>query len=381
VTQKAERQYELDILRILAILYIVLHHYTFRGFAADNYSILSFPQFTSVFKYGYLGVYLFLLISGYVMAMSAPNKGLKDFTVSRLLRLFPLFWIAISIIAVVTLLIGADRFQVTPLQYLSNLTMFSENLGFAPLDGAHWFMAVILRFNVIIAIIIMFKLTKYQEYLVGIWLLLAGLVYFLDLPIIDFFVMPIYAPFIIGGIIFYLARTKGWSIYRYTVIILSLAFAIYTQIKTSDLELHYQTGFSSYVVSGLVLGFYLIFYLLTWQKRPLKLPGILALLGAATFPLYLLHQYIGYMIFDYFGESVDKYLLLSLTTIAMIAASIVITKYVEPYVYSKSRKAVEATISATGRLFQKKIGEPQRGLETAADGIDDEDPGPAGRFS
>jgi peptidoglycan/LPS O-acetylase OafA/YrhL len=58
---KKERFYEIDLLRFLAALSVMLYHYTFRGFAADDMSPLEFPYLAHVFKYGSLGVDLFFI--------------------------------------------------------------------------------------------------------------------------------------------------------------------------------------------------------------------------------------------------------------------------------------------------------------------------------
>ena len=63
---KAKRLYQIDLFRFIAALMVVLFHYTFRGFIANS-SILEFPVLGSLFKYGYLGVDLFFMISGFVI--------------------------------------------------------------------------------------------------------------------------------------------------------------------------------------------------------------------------------------------------------------------------------------------------------------------------
>ncbi len=60
------RFYEIDLLRFLAALSVVLYHYTYRGYMADHYSPVPFVGIGRFTKYGYLGVELFFLISGYV---------------------------------------------------------------------------------------------------------------------------------------------------------------------------------------------------------------------------------------------------------------------------------------------------------------------------
>ena len=82
---------ELDSIRGIACLMVVLFHYTTR------YSISFNTQKTTAlldFKYGGLGVSLFFMISGFVIYLSINNvKDAKTFFIKRFIRLYPIFWI------------------------------------------------------------------------------------------------------------------------------------------------------------------------------------------------------------------------------------------------------------------------------------------------
>mgnify|MGYP001576560831 CR=1 FL=1 len=70
------RLYHLDLIRFIAALYVVFYHLCYRGFAKDNLSILQFSPLENFAKYGYLGVDLFFIISGFVIIMSVKNSNL-----------------------------------------------------------------------------------------------------------------------------------------------------------------------------------------------------------------------------------------------------------------------------------------------------------------
>ena len=86
-----ERYYEIDLLRFLAAVGVMLFHYTFRGYAADDLSPLEFPLLAEVFKYGSLGVDLFFIISGFVILLTAYNRDAVSFTISRIIRIYPAY--------------------------------------------------------------------------------------------------------------------------------------------------------------------------------------------------------------------------------------------------------------------------------------------------
>ena len=127
-----DRFYEIDLLRFLAALAVVLYHYTFRGFAEGGYSPVEYPVLGEIFKYGLYGVQLFFIISGFVILMTATKRDAASFVISRITRLYPAFWVCVSLTAAVVLWKGGELFQVGLVQYLFNLSMIS---GFA---GVEW---------------------------------------------------------------------------------------------------------------------------------------------------------------------------------------------------------------------------------------------------
>lgn len=349
--KESNRQYEFDILRIIAISAVMLFHYTFRGYAADDMSILYFPM-GAVFKYGYLGVSLFFMISGYTILLSLKNKSLKDYLVSRVLRLYPSFWVAVTLTTLITLLLGGERYHISLIQYLINLTMLNGFVYIESVDGVYWFMYYILKFYFLLAVILGLRLIKYQEYLVGLWLLFAIVIKFFDIPKLAFFLIPEYASLLIAGIIFQLAKTTGWNFYRFFIVFISLIFSIYLGTSANQgFQQHYHTSSSNLIMSLIIISFYLVFYIITVERSPLKISNNIVLYGSATYPFYLIHENIGFMIFNSVGQLLNKYLLLLMTSILMMFIAIVITKYIEPYIYRKFREIIEASLNNIQHLF------------------------------
>jgi peptidoglycan/LPS O-acetylase OafA/YrhL len=58
-----ERFYELDLFRFLAALFVLLHHYLFRGQASDGYSPVTFAPWLTL-----VGQYLFFLYDQWLRA-------------------------------------------------------------------------------------------------------------------------------------------------------------------------------------------------------------------------------------------------------------------------------------------------------------------------
>ena len=90
------RLYSLDLLRFLAALMVVLYHFSYRGHIG-GFTEFSLPEIGGWSKYGFLGVDLFFIISGFVIAWSADKHSLERFIGSRFLRLYPGFLAGVTI--------------------------------------------------------------------------------------------------------------------------------------------------------------------------------------------------------------------------------------------------------------------------------------------
>lgn len=84
----------LDGLRFVAAAAVMFFHYTSaEKLLWGNPSRLEFPGINVVTRYGYLGVELFFIISGFVIPMTAYGRTTEDFVASRFSRLFPAYWV------------------------------------------------------------------------------------------------------------------------------------------------------------------------------------------------------------------------------------------------------------------------------------------------
>ena len=85
-----QRLHALDGLRFAAAMAVVLYHYTGRDSPAWGGSVQEvFPRLSHLTLYGGFGPYLFFMISGFVVLMSAWGRPVHSFVASRVGRLFP----------------------------------------------------------------------------------------------------------------------------------------------------------------------------------------------------------------------------------------------------------------------------------------------------
>ncbi|MEK4129105.1 acyltransferase [Solibacillus sp. FSL W8-0474] len=85
-TESKDRLTELDALRGLAALAVVIFHYTTRYNELFGHEKSSYLNFT----FGHMGVNLFFMISGFVIFMTLRRiNNVKEFAIKRAFRLYP----------------------------------------------------------------------------------------------------------------------------------------------------------------------------------------------------------------------------------------------------------------------------------------------------
>src|SRR5882724_4206152 len=119
----------LDGLRFLAALMVIAFHFGFRGHAESGYLSLDFPELSPVVRYGYLGVPLFFMISGYVIPWSIKGRTLRYFAAHRFIRLYPTFWFCLVFTLLVEHLTNSTRLYPNFSTTLANLTMVPTWFG------------------------------------------------------------------------------------------------------------------------------------------------------------------------------------------------------------------------------------------------------------
>jgi len=327
------RANEIDLLRFLAALAVVIFHYAFRGYAAHS-SAMPYPLLESVAKYGRYGVDLFFLISGFVILMSASGGSLKHFIVSRVVRLYPAFWICCTLTFLVLLLFADGK--PTVVQYLSNMTMLSsfsfmqKISSVSHIDGAYWSLAVEMRFYMLVAIVLMLRQIHRTELILTGWLL--TLIFF-EVARVDHLreiLMVDYGAYFIAGAMMYRIWSEGWSPLRGGVILGSWALSLYeVWISLPKFEIATGATMNRSVVLAVITACFLLMVLVALRKTSWVGRRNWLLLGSLTYPLYLIHQAIGYVIFNHFYPTVNPHLLLWGTVAIMIAVAYLINVYVE----------------------------------------------------
>src|SRR5215510_1508370 len=122
---------EVDVLRGLAALCVVVSHYT--TLCVKHFLEAPFGLRLDTI-YGFYSVQLFFVISGFVISLTIDkSRTWRDFAFSRFSRLYPTYWAALTLMVVLELLVFGKEPWISGT--IANLTMLQEFIGFGNLDN------------------------------------------------------------------------------------------------------------------------------------------------------------------------------------------------------------------------------------------------------
>ena len=222
-----QRFHEIDLLRGLACIAVVAHHYLSRGQDAGWISTHAHPAVQAVARFGYLGVHLFFIISGIVIFMSAQGSSVRNFAASRAARLYPALWVAAPITAAFAGALNRSDFQVSIPTLLANMTMLPHWFKVEFVDGAYWSLAVEVQFYLLVALAIAFKGLDRPEWWVGCWLAVAAVNAVRPMYPVELWLAAKYASLFCAGICFYLIKTRGSTAVRLGLIAVSWVLSVF----------------------------------------------------------------------------------------------------------------------------------------------------------
>ena len=321
MSAKHQRLDYLDLLRVLALGVVICFHYLFSGISKGNINSVSFSSFAPAAKYGYLGVELFFMISGFVILYST-NRSAGEFVRRRFLRLFPMFWMAIILIYLVTLL-PWWKYPAPPLsKALWNLTMIPTAFGQERLDAAHWFLVRELQFYLIVSFVLFIGKGKLLPKIFPVWAFILCIWNLLNLPDFNIWYFSGYFSLITGGAIIYSIREWGWNPLRVIGLVSAYIGAIDTRVSIIPvIENRRNTEYSASVIFIVVTVIFLLM-MLTLVKgiERIKISWI-GIAGAITYPLFLIHGRIGAMIIQHLANDENKWLVYGITLLGLIGVA------------------------------------------------------------
>lgn len=246
----------LDGLRFLAAIAVVGFHFLFRGEAAGDLPQMPLPEMLkSAAAYGYLGVSIFFIISGFVILYSAEGRTPLEFFVSRFVRIYPTFVVMMTVTALVVVVAANPRFEVSLEQYGANLMVFSLLLGEPFVDGAYWSIVLELVFYGWVFLLLVIRRLDDIETIAFGWLALSfANEAFFQVRLLQDALITEYSGFFVAGIA--LQRLgKGVTPARLLLLGLSLSYGVFTSLRAAAwFEAEYGSALSRPVIAAAVLG-------------------------------------------------------------------------------------------------------------------------------
>jgi peptidoglycan/LPS O-acetylase OafA/YrhL len=276
---------QLDGLRALAALSVVGFHYTTRYDAA----VVHVQPLPIGLPFGHLGVELFFVISGFVILMTVDRaRSASDFVFARASRLFPTYWVAVLLTAFALRAVQMPGYQRSLTDIAVNLTMVQEYFGIASIDGAYWSLGVELLFYAWMLLLWRAGMLRRPAVPIAVACAvslaaslsaLAGLRWPSALQTL---LMADWGPWFALGTTLYAHHARGMS-GRVAIGLIALAvLAIAVRGPLAD--------------AGVAVGAGLLVHGAARGRLPLLASRPLVALGRVSYPLYLLHQALGWWV-------------------------------------------------------------------------------------
>lgn len=324
----AGRLTELDALRGLAALSVVLYHFIYRypipagpprELIARIFGIFPIQEF----YLGQLPVYLFFMISGFVIFFTASQCATAgQFCYRRFSRLYPVYWGAIIVMTLAIILFGGP-YTIDPRKFFFNLTMLQGHLKISHMAFAFWSLTVELSFYFLVALAIRFGLMPYRKTILLIWSAGIFLYGFYDTPnpvpwpVVYLLVLDYGHFFVFGIAVYELWRAKNDGADAPDPFLLGLIL-----ISFASSIIRYPG-----IVAVLVLAIHILFYLAVMGRLGFLRNRALVFLGGISYALYLEHEVIGIIAMEQLA--LPRILEIGVALVIVLGVAVILNRAIE----------------------------------------------------
>ncbi|MCB1225280.1 MAG: acyltransferase [Verrucomicrobiales bacterium] len=322
-----------DVLRFIAALLVMFTHYGFRAWKVNGESSITFPELLDlhILRHVPLVVPLFFIISGFVIPLSAEGKSAASFARSRAVRLYPVFWLCCTLTWIITTLWASPSMQSPPWVFGVNLTLFHGLFHLPNVDAVYWTLTVEMRFYILVFVVLLLRSYPRMGLVMTLWIAASFLDQIHLLPFGESFIAAAHAPCFVAGF-FYSEWHRGrlrplTAGVLIAAIVLSLGRAL--DQAATDCRL---TGvpISPVTTTVLMLLIHLIFAAISTRRlRLTSLSRWAPILGGITYPLYVLHNYVGITLMQALSPHLNRWINLLLVSFLACLVSWAIWRWYE----------------------------------------------------
>ena len=347
------RIYALDVLRFLAAFAVVMYHYTYRKLPITGHED-AFAAIDVVTKFGFLGVNLFFMISGFVILQSALSRNPTGFAISRATRLYPTYWVCVTLTTAVLILFSNGLEDLSLFKYLANMTMLNDYIGVGNIDSVYWTLQAEIKFYACIFVLMLLGWVRNYKVWMSVWLAATVSYFFIQQPyFMGWLISPFYSCYFIAGAAFYLAMINGFKLFHIAILLITLLLALAGSHKQVESYIRSPDELDKIITNGILLLSYLLFYLLSTNKLNFNKSLLITYLGGITYPLYLIHAKAGKVIFDQISYYLSPYIALFLIICFVLLISLVLHIYVEKKLSNFFKLTLEALVLSSSNWAKR----------------------------
>ncbi|WP_423463226.1 acyltransferase family protein [Promicromonospora sp. MS192] len=352
----------MDGLRFAAAAAVLLYHFTATSTVTSYWGadpVHAFPLLNEVTRYGWLGVELFFMISGFVILLSADGRGVAGFVASRVGRLFPAYWACIVLTAGLQQFWSGGR-QTTLVETLVNLTMVQDLFEVTGVQVVFWTLLVELKFYLLVLVVLAFgPLTRNRVLaFAALWPLAGWAAQEAGARWLAEWLVPDYAPYFAVGMLLFLAYRDGFDMVTSVLLAGGLVLCVLRVLDAAGRASDLQGVPVSPVVTVLVL---LASVAAVWATTlrgrtapPRRVTAVLGTVGALTYPVYLVHTQFGYAVIDVLAHETTRTVALFAAGALSLVLAVAIHYGVERPTSARLRRAVQSGLVRAGDALRPR---------------------------
>lgn len=314
--------YALDVLRFISACLVMTFHLCFYAWASPHSSagtmlagMAHFEPLAPFTWFGWVGVEVFFVISGFVIANSAAGAAPAAFLKGRILRLYPAVWVCATITLTAWMMFAQRPFDDAFGAYARSMVLW---IHMPWIDGVYWSLAVEIVFYALVFWILVAG--RFLRVTMLPWLLTALQVFYTWMHANYQLAESIFSPRVIGelewlssllllkygaffalGIWFWMMSRRAMNVPRYVGVAVAIGVGL-LEVEKRALgfagESNHVMDYSIWPPMLIWLGGVALVYAAArhpklFEVRSPKWQAALKRIGLMTYPLFLVHGVLG----------------------------------------------------------------------------------------